>query len=203
MKNLIEVLKKLRSPEGCPWDREQSFSSLREFVIEEAYEVVDAIENQNMQLLCEELGDLLLQIAFQSVIAEENGLFDYDKVEKGICEKMIHRHPHVFGDEKAENSDDVLKMWNKGKMKEKGSILTGIPSRLPALLKAYKVHKRISNSSLNNIDFKDEELSEEERIGKHLYEIVIDTASKKIQAEDCLNKYIRKLSKEVENEGKE
>ncbi|MCK9224312.1 MAG: MazG family protein [Candidatus Muirbacterium halophilum] len=201
MLNLIDILRKLRSPEGCPWDREQSFDTLREFVIEEAYEVVDAIEQNDMNMLCEELGDLLLQIAFQSVVAEEMGVFDYNKVEEKICSKMISRHPHVFGKETANNSDEVLKLWNKGKMKEKGSILSGIPSKLPALLKAHKVHKRIKNSYLNKVEINMKDLSKEEKIGKELYEIVIKSSKIGIQAEDCLNSFIKKLSKEVEHEG--
>lgn len=117
--NLIDLMKKLRSENGCPWDREQTHESLKRYIVEEAYEVIDAIDNYNMEALCEELGDLLLQVVFHSQIAEENGEFDVKDVINGITNKMIKRHTHVFGEDICETSDDVLLNWEKIKQKEK------------------------------------------------------------------------------------
>jgi len=140
---LVEVMDRLRGQGGCPWDREQDHSTLRQYLLEEAYETVDAIDRQDMYNICEELGDLLLQIVFHARIASEDGSFDINDVVAEITEKMIRRHPHVFGDVKVENSGDVLVNWAAIKEREKGirkeGILDGIPEFLPSLMRAQKI----------------------------------------------------------------
>ncbi|MFZ5595733.1 MAG: nucleoside triphosphate pyrophosphohydrolase [Bacillota bacterium] len=143
---LVEVMDRLRGPGGCPWDREQDFLSLRQYMLEEAYEAVDAIGRRDMYNICEELGDLLLQIVFHSRIASEGGFFDVNDVIKTVTEKMIRRHPHVFGEIKVKNSDEVLENWAAIKKEEKGEtgggLLEGIPRYLPSLMRAQKVQAK-------------------------------------------------------------
>jgi len=154
--DLVAVQARLRAPGGCPWDREQTHSTLRTYLIEEAYEVLDAIESGTPQELAEELGDLLLQVLFHADLARETGVFAISDVIAGIHDKMVRRHPHVFGDVKAETPGEVLKNWAQLKAKEKqmtspktdstqnaaASALDGIPRNLPALLEAYQMTRR-------------------------------------------------------------
>jgi MazG family protein len=154
--DLVAVQARLRAPGGCPWDREQTHSTLRTYLIEEAYEVLDAIEKGSPQDLAEELGDLLLQVLFHADLARETGVFDISNVITGIHDKMVRRHPHVFGNVKAETAGEVLKNWAQLKAKEKqaaspkighsqnsaSSALNGIPRNLPALLEAYQMTRR-------------------------------------------------------------
>jgi len=168
---LRDVMKKLRAPDGCPWDREQTIESLRGCLIEETYEVVDAMDSGDRSALCEELGDLLLQVVFQSQIADEEGAFNFDDVAAGITDKLVRRHPHVFGDAQADTPDDVIRNWEKIKKTEKGgdtprSLVDGIPKHLPALSKAYLVQKRVAKVGFEwdeisgVVDKLDEELAE-------------------------------------------
>ncbi|MCI0654384.1 MAG: nucleoside triphosphate pyrophosphohydrolase [Methylococcaceae bacterium] len=151
-RRLLEIVARLRDPErGCPWDREQNFESLSPYLLEEAYEVRDAIERQNTHDLQEELGDLLLQIAFHSRIAEEQGLFDFDAVAAEICAKLVRRHPHVFGDLRYETNQQRVRAWEAAKAEERRkkpqagrSALDGIASALPALMFAAKMQQRAS-----------------------------------------------------------
>ncbi|MBB6098445.1 XTP/dITP diphosphohydrolase [Deinobacterium chartae] len=137
MQRLLEIMRTLRAPEGCPWDREQTHLSLRPYLLEEAAEAVDAASSGDMQELASELGDVLLQIAFHSVIAEEAGAFAYTDVENAICEKMVRRHPHVFGDVTVDGAEQVLSNWEAIKRLERGGAekhpLERIPSGLGAL----------------------------------------------------------------------
>jgi tetrapyrrole methylase family protein/MazG family protein len=137
-------MRRLRSEQGCPWDREQTVESLRSFLLEEAYELLEAIERKDRRAHSEELGDVLLQIVFQSQIAAEEGWFDIHDVIHGIAEKLVRRHPHVFGSEKAETSAEVIDTWNRLKKKEKqsGSVLDGVPRSLPALLQTHRLSDR-------------------------------------------------------------
>ncbi len=146
MKDLVRLMERLRGPSGCPWDREQTFQSLIPYIIEEAHEVVETIEEGNMEGLKEELGDLLFQIIFLSQIAREEGLFDIGEVIESSFEKMVRRHPHVFGEKKARDSREAIHSWEKAKKEEKGEgdPFAGIPSRLPALLRAQKVSEKAS-----------------------------------------------------------
>ncbi|HHW29134.1 MAG TPA: nucleoside triphosphate pyrophosphohydrolase [Syntrophomonadaceae bacterium] len=138
---LVEVMDSLLSPEGCPWDRKQTHQTLKKYLIEESYEVLDAIDEGNMHKLCEELGDLLLQIIFHAALAERSGKFTISDVISGITEKMIRRHPHVFGDTRVNSAAEVLKNWESIKQEEgePKSMLAGVPRYLPALQRAQKV----------------------------------------------------------------
>src|ERR1700742_1568565 len=149
IEDLLKVMAKLRSPEGCLWDREQDHHSLRRHAIEEVYELIDAIEAHDDHEMAEELGDLLLQVVFHCQLARERGAFDFEKVARRITEKLIRRHPHVFGSTKVKNVDEVWANWEKIKRAEKhgtkharASALDGIPKHLPALLHAEKLVKK-------------------------------------------------------------
>lgn len=145
---LIEIMKRLRAPRGCPWDREQTYLSLRRYIVEEAYELIEAVENEDISNMKEECGDLLLQVVFISCIAEERGEFEIGGVLDTLIEKLIRRHPHVFGDVCAETSEQVLKNWEQIKVserkerKEDSSVMAGIPRGLPALLRSYRIQER-------------------------------------------------------------
>lgn len=148
------IMKELRSDHGCPWDREQDHKSIRRDVLEEAYEVAEAIDSENPDNLKEELGDLLLQVIFHSELEAEQGSFDFDDVADGICKKLIYRHPHVFGNVKADTSAEVLKNWDalKSKSKQETSVterLKSVPKLLPALTRGEKVLKRAANAGLD------------------------------------------------------
>ena len=170
-------MEKLRSPEGCPWDRKQTHRSLLPYLIEETYEVVDAVEKRDDRELREELGDLLLQVVFHSQIAKERGAFTIDDVVDSIAKKLIHRHPHVFGErEDIKTAEDVNREWEKLKEKEgkvKESILDGVPRSMPALERASKLQKKAAKARFDWKDFEGikekliEELSEiEEELKK-------------------------------------
>lgn len=145
--DLIQTVKALRAPDGCPWDKEQTFKTLTPYILEEAYELVDAIENGTMDDIKEELGDALLHVVMLSNMAEETHHFSVYDVADYENKKMIHRHPHVFGDTQVESVDDVWKNWEALKKEEKSdseSIMDTIPKNLPALLQASKLQKRAS-----------------------------------------------------------
>lgn len=154
---LVATIEALRAPDGCPWDREQTHRSIAHNMIEEAYEAVDAIESDSVAHLREELGDVLLQVVLQSQIAADAGEFDIDDVCRAIDEKMIRRHPHVFGDATAENANDVTGLWEQVKRAEKESadaeaasagveipegLLDGVPTSFPALMQAQKISRK-------------------------------------------------------------
>ncbi len=159
LERLIDIMEVLRSKEGCPWDREQTHESLKRYLIEETYEYLEVVELNDKHRMCEELGDVLLQVVFHAQIAKENGDFNISDVINGICEKMIHRHPHVFGNVCAETSSEVLKNWEEIKKKEKGninqtSVLQDVPINLPALMRSYKVQQKAAQVGFDweNID---------------------------------------------------
>jgi MazG family protein len=145
---LVSIMEKLRGPDGCPWDREQDFGTLRRYIVEEAYELVEAIESGDERAILEECGDLLLQVVFIAQIASEKGSFTIRDVLRGICSKLIHRHPHVFGDLNVADSEEVMRNWEAIKTVEKkkngsdSSILSGIPRSMPSLLKAFRIQER-------------------------------------------------------------
>jgi len=143
---LLRLMARLRAPGGCPWDREQTHRSIRHNLIEETYEALDALADGNMAGFQDELGDLLLQVVFHSQIASEAGQFNFDAVAKTIADKLVRRHPHVFGRKKADTSREVLKQWEAIKKQEKQShsIFSEIPRSLPALLKADKIQRKAS-----------------------------------------------------------
>ena len=144
-RRLLEIMAKLRHPEsGCPWDRQQDFASLIPYTLEEAYEVADAVERGDYTDLRDELGDLLLQVVFHSRLAEEKALFDFEDVAESICDKLVRRHPHVFGEQKVSGTAEVLANWEKIKAEEKAGrgVLDGVPKALPALLRAMRVGEK-------------------------------------------------------------
>lgn len=148
-KELVKIMAKLRSPQGCPWDKEQTFKDINPYMLEEVHEVMEAIDRNDMNGLKEELGDLLLHIVFHAQMATEGKLFDIDDVIDSINEKLIRRHPHVFGASNAKDSDEVIKNWEQikigeGKDKKKKSILAGVPQEFPALLKAFRLGEKAS-----------------------------------------------------------
>ena len=154
IEDLQEIVKLLRSPGGCPWDKEQTHQSIRNDFLEEAYEVAEAIDLGDTALLREELGDVLLQVVFHSTLAEEDGAFVFDDVCDEICKKLIVRHPHVFGDVKAEDTDTVLKNWDAIKKETKGQetyadTLESVAKSLPALARAQKVGKRAARAGMD------------------------------------------------------
>lgn len=143
---LLGIMKRLRGPGGCPWDAEQTHESLTRYLLEETYEVIEAIETRSPELLKEELGDLLLQPVFHAAIAEENGVFTMKDIIATLCDKLIRRHPHVFGDMQIADSAAQVENWEQIKKQEKGaerkSALSGVPPHLPALLKAQKITEK-------------------------------------------------------------
>jgi MazG family protein len=143
---LVGVMRRLLAPDGCPWDREQTFESLRKYVLEEACEVIDAIDKKDRAGLREELGDLLLQIVFQAELARREGAFGIDDVVAGIVDKLVTRHPHVFGHLDVKSADEVLQNWEKQKAIEKKGrgILGGVPRSLPALTRAQRIGEKVS-----------------------------------------------------------
>lgn len=139
-------MRTLLAPNGCPWDREQTLETLRQYVIEEAYEVVDAIDHGTPDMLREELGDLLLQIVFQAALTEGQGWFDIDEVVDAICDKLVRRHPWVFGDQRVDDASGAVNSWEaiKAKEKEERGALGGVPVALPALLRAVRIGEKAS-----------------------------------------------------------
>ncbi len=145
LEKLIGIIAKLRSPDGCPWDREQTHKTLKPNMLEEAYEAVDAMESGDMNHLKEELGDVLLQVVLHAQIASEEGEFNIEDVAKGLSEKLIHRHPHVFSDTKVSSANEVLNNWDKLKQEEKQhrkSAMDGISKSQSALMSAQKISKK-------------------------------------------------------------
>jgi XTP/dITP diphosphohydrolase len=138
---LLDIMDDLR--EKCPWDRKQTFLSLRNLTIEEVYELADALLNENLDEICEEIGDVMLHMVFYAKIAEEKGAFDIAEALNGICDKLVSRHPHIYGDVEVENEEEVKKNWEQLKLKEgKKSVLSGVPTSLPAMIKAYRMQDK-------------------------------------------------------------
>lgn len=218
LEQLLDIMRRLRAPDGCPWDREQSLESLKKNLVEETYEVIDAIDSGDRSLLREELGDLLLQIVFQSQICAEEGVFDFQDVAQAISDKLIRRHPHVFGDTIVADSDEVLKNWEQIKRLEKGDVprsaVAGVPRHLPALHKAQQVQSRAARVGFDWRETKDvlakieEELAEirmamalesaervRDEIGDLLFAVVNLTRFLGHEAEEVLNLTISRFSK--------
>lgn len=220
--DLIDIMKLLRSESGCPWDREQTHESLKRYLIEETYEVLEVIDLNDKKRLCEELGDLLLQIVFHAQIAKEENEFSMEDVITGICKKMVLRHTHVFGQDKADTADDVVTNWEEIKKKEKGvksqtEVLKDVPSNLPALMRSYKVQQKASQVGFDwdNVEDVFSKVSEEidelkdvykskdvERIndemGDVLFSIVNLSRFLKVQPELALTGTINKFIKRFE-----
>jgi tetrapyrrole methylase family protein/MazG family protein len=226
---LVDVMKRLRSPGGCPWDREQTHESLKPYLLEEAYEVLSAIDMHDDEELKEELGDLLLQIVFHAQLADEENRFSIDDVAESIVKKLIRRHPHVFSEVKVNGSEEVLQNWEKIKKDEgKKSALDGVPPTLPALLKARRVQEKAKRVGFDwdNAEGAFEKVVEEvnelkkaivegkkgtveEELGDVLFSIVNVSRFVDVDAEDALRNTINKfmarfqyIEKKIEKHGK-
>ena len=195
--DLVAIMRILRGKDGCPWDMEQTQKSIRNNLLEEAYEAVEGIDNSDPKIMREELGDLLLQIVFHSVIAEENNEFTDTEVITEICEKLIIRHPHIFADTQVSGTGDVLKNWDKIKYETKGmksaaDIMGGVSGALPALVRAQKLKKRSeklkSAGGTSEIVFSEEEKAMGE-IGKRLFDLAAEARAMGIDAEEALELY--------------
>ncbi|MDR3273199.1 MAG: nucleoside triphosphate pyrophosphohydrolase [Flavobacteriaceae bacterium] len=205
---LLDIMDDLR--EKCPWDKKQTFQSLKNNTIEETYELADAIQKQDLDEIRKELGDLALHLVFYSRIASENQSFDIGDVLNGICDKLIFRHPHIYGNIQADNEEEVKKNWEKLKLKEgRKSVLEGVPSSLPSLIKAYRIQEKVKGIGFefeNNAQIFDkikEEISEfenetdtarkEEEFGDILFSIVNFARFNHIHPEDALENTNRKF----------
>ena len=220
VQELVNILARLRAPDGCPWDREQTHQTLKQWLIEEAGEFLDAIEDGDDPGMCEELGDVLLQVVFHAQIAREQGRFDLQDAARVCCEKMIRRHPHVFGTGTAKDADAVLVQWEKIKKEEKGtggvrkSAVSGVPRHLPALHRAHKIQKKAAKVGFDwpdvtgVLDKIEEELREvrqalaagdevqvREEIGDLLFSVVNLSRFREHLAEELLNDTIRKFER--------
>jgi uncharacterized protein YabN with tetrapyrrole methylase and pyrophosphatase domain len=201
--DLLKVMAKLRSPKGCPWDREQTHMSLRRHAIEEVYELIDAIEAHDNPEMAEELGDLLLQIVFHCQMAGERGAFDFEKVCRLLVDKLVRRHPHVFGKTKVKNVDEVWANWEKIKRAEKHgtkrarhSALDGIPKHLPALLRAEKLVKKAHKAKLL-ANGKPRRLLEKSTLAKQLYALAEYAQARGWCAEELLREEIQRVEKQL------
>lgn len=220
IEDLLDILVQLRGENGCPWDKVQTHESLKKNMIEETYEAIDALDRGNDAMFCNELGDVLLQVAFHAVIAKERGAFDFNDILNEICTKLISRHTHVFGAEKAASAEEALATWEKNKKKEKKqSTLTeameDVPQGLPALLRAEKVQKKAASVGfdwenvagvLDKVAEEAREVSEvtedaqrcEEEFGDLLFVLVNLGRHLKVTPETALakatNKFVRRFS---------
>jgi XTP/dITP diphosphohydrolase len=193
MDNLLATMRRLRAPDGCPWDQKQTHQTLRQYLLEETYEAIDALSRGDTADIVEELGDVLLQIAFHTVIAEETGRFSYNDIENTIVEKLIRRHPHVFGDVSVSSADDVVANWQEIKRQEKAQGQKGrpaegegIPRHLPALMLASEMSKK------RNWVAKDSRAVNAEQVGEALLEIVNQARQSGVNPEIALREAVDK-----------
>jgi len=197
--DLLKVMAKLRAPDGCPWDREQSHRTLRRHAIEEVYELIDAIEAEDDHEMAEELGDLLLQIVFHCQLAKERGAFDFEKVCRMIVEKLVRRHPHVFGKTKVKDVDEVWANWEKIKKAEKHgtkharhSALDGIPKHLPALLRAEKLVKKARKAKISSTGQNSKRRLTKTALSKELFNLAEFAQAQGWSAEELLSAEIKR-----------
>lgn len=208
--DLLTIMKMLRAPGGCPWDREQTHKSIRQNFIEETYEVIEAIDTEDRELLKEELGDVLLQVVFHSEMESEVGSFDINDVCDGICKKLIVRHPHIFADVKADTTDEVLSNWDKIKMQTKSQktqsdAMDSVSKSLPSLMRSEKLQKKAAkvgfdwpdvSGALQKVEEETQELKKaiedgdkkgmEEELGDLLFSVVNVSRFLKVDSEEAL-----------------
>jgi len=191
--DLLTVMAKLRSPKGCPWDREQTHLSLRRHAIEEVYELIDAIEASDDHEIAEELGDLLLQVVFHCQLAKERSAFDFDGVCRLLVEKLIRRHPHVFGTTTVANVDEVWANWEQIKRAEKHgtararhSAFDGIPKHLPALMRAEKLSKKARKLFGKNLESNGKTGMNKSELAKRLFDLTAFAQARGWSAEQLL-----------------
>ena len=204
---LREVMDKLRSPGGCPWDAEQTHQSLLKYVLEESYEFIESVENNDRQDMQEELGDLLLQVYFHSRMAEEdtNQPFNIEDVAKSVADKLIRRHPHVFAGTKVDNSQDVLENWEKQKALEKGrsSIIDGVPRAQPALPLAAKVVYRINKLNYSfpiSQPIKLSDQTNQDQFGEILLGLIAQAVEKGLDPEAALRGATKSLIAQIQEQ---
>jgi MazG family protein len=204
IQDLLKVMARLRSPTGCPWDREQSHMTLRRHAIEEVYELIDAIEARDDVEMAEELGDLLLQVVFHCQLANERGVFDFEKVTRHLVDKLIRRHPHVFGKTKVKNVDEVWANWEKIKKAEKHgtkharhSALDGVPKHLPALLRAEKLVKKARKAKLIADGKKSSRKFSKAALAKELFELASFAQAHDWSAEELLAGEVKKRERDL------
>jgi len=202
IEDLLNVMARLRAPNGCPWDREQDHQTLRWHAVEEVYELMDAIDSGDDHEMEEELGDLLLQVVFHCQLARERGAFTFEKVARHITDKLIRRHPHVFGKTRVKNVDQVWANWEKIKRAEKHgtrharpSALDGIPKHLPALLRAEKLVKKAKRAKLEGTETKKIKLSKA-LVAQQLFELTSYAQAKGWSAEDLLSAETQKKERQ-------
>ena len=211
--DLLEIMDTLRSPQGCPWDREQDHHTLRFHAVEEVYELIDAIESGDDHEMAEELGDLLLQVVFHCQLARERGAFNFERVARTIADKLVRRHPHVFGDVKVKDVDEVWANWEKIKAAEKhgtrharASALDGIPKHLPALLRAEKLLKKARKAKLLEVAPRPTPRMGKNALARQLFELARQAQARGWSAEDLLRqetaKQERVLRRKEESKGK-
>jgi MazG family protein len=203
LEDLLRVMAKLRSPTGCPWDREQDHMTLRRHAIEEVYELIDAIEARDDHEMAEELGDLLLQVVFHCQLARERGAFDFEQVTRHLVDKLIRRHPHVFGTTKVKDVDEVWANWEKikhaekkGTHRERVSALDGIPKHLPALLRAEKLVKKARKAKLL-APGKSRHTTSKAALAKELFELSAYAQSRGWTAEELLASEIKRRERHL------
>ena len=197
--DLVAVMAALRSPQGCPWDREQDHRTLRFHAVEEVYELLDAIESGDDHEMAEELGDLLLQVVFHCQLGRERGAFDFDRVARHIVDKLLRRHPHVFGDGRAKTVDAVWTQWEIIKRAEKQgtrharpSALDGIPRHLPALLRAEKLVKKARKANLLPAPKNRRGAKGRAALARRLYELSAQAQAKGWSAEELLRDEVKR-----------
>ena len=188
--DLLKVMARLRAPDGCPWDREQDHKSIRMNAVEEVYELLDAIEAEDDAEMEEELGDLLLQVIFHAQMAKERGAFDFEKVVGNILDKLVRRHPHVFGNANVKDVDGVWTQWDAikqtekaGTINERRSVFDGIPRHLPALMRAHKMVKKARKHGLLTNGRKSKA---KEKLGRKLFELAQRAQANGWQSEELL-----------------
>ncbi len=218
---LVAIMARLRGPAGCPWDRQQTHATLKPYLLEEVYEALEAIDADDDDELCKELGDVLLQVVFHAQIAAEEGRFDIEAVGQAIVDKLIRRHPHVFGDASADGADEVLLRWEQIKKQERReqgesapSLLEGIPKHLPALMRAHRIQARVAQQGFDwdeidgALDKVEEEFAEvrkawetgraaavEEEFGDLLFSLVNASRFLKVDPEQALRRAVAKFER--------
>jgi uncharacterized protein YabN with tetrapyrrole methylase and pyrophosphatase domain len=195
---LLEVATRLNGPKGCPWDQKQTFLTLQPYVLEEAHEVIEAVDSGDDRKIVEELGDLLYTIVFYAKVGERENRFIMEDVIESIREKLIRRHPHVFGDVKVNQMEEIVTRWEAIKKEEKGheerkSVLDGIPKTLPQLLKAQKILKRIRRTQSSLLPEKSSEPLSEESVGKKLLDLILQATDADIDGESALRRALQEL----------
>ena len=205
---LIDIVKKLRAPDGCPWDREQTHQSVRGHLVEECAELLEAIDLQDSDKMREEIGDVLMHLLLHAEIESENGNFNFNDVAKELGDKLVRRHPHVFGEEKVNDSDDVLRIWQDVKKKEKkeraiGGLFAGIPPQLSALRYAYSIAKKADAETLADASENSQKLGDKNiEIGRELFSIIAKASEMKVEPESALRDYLLQIRKSAEKLGK-